>query len=325
MKLSFDRFGKPQEVLNIIDSTNSDLFPYQVRIKFLAAPINPADINFIEGTYGIKPFLPTIPGMEGIAEITESSVIHLPIGQRVIFLSHAQSWQTECVVNEDELLIVPHNIDPLQLAMLKVNPATALRLLTGFRKLSPGNWIVQNAANSGVGRCVIQLAREVGIQTINFVRDISLIEELEYLGAGAVFSDDEEGHKEATEFTYYHKPKLAFNAVGGESSFRLASLLDNESIHITYGAMGKRPVTIPNKFLIFQDIQFRGLWLTKWLDNAPHEEVKNAYRFLIEMVRQGKLTQPIDQVFSLSKYHDAFDRLNHPHRKGKVMFSMIKS
>ncbi len=62
--------------------------------------------------------------------------------------------------------------------MLAVNPVTAALLLSEFKTLKPGDWIVQSAANSGVGRSVIAYAQERGLKTVNIVRREELVAEL---------------------------------------------------------------------------------------------------------------------------------------------------
>jgi trans-2-enoyl-CoA reductase len=52
----------------------------------LAAPINPADLNMIEGVYGVKPKLPAIGGNEGVGTIigVGSAVKGLSVNDNVI-------------------------------------------------------------------------------------------------------------------------------------------------------------------------------------------------------------------------------------------------
>jgi trans-2-enoyl-CoA reductase len=100
-------------------------------------------------------------------------------------------------------------------------------------------------------------------------------------------------------------------------------LLRTGGTHITYGAMGRKPITLPNGLLIFQDIRVRGLWVTRWADNAPREEIHSVYQSLADRVAKGKLVQPVDRAFPLENWHDALARLDAPDRSGKVLFSMV--
>lgn len=321
-RLVFDRFGKPSEVLACEEFFLPETQPGEALVRLLAAPINPADLNTVEGTYGYKPELPATPGIEGCGVVESCPGGEFAAGDRVIFLQRAHTWATHTLVPTTALFRVPAHIDPLQAAMLKVNPATAWRLLHGFENLQAGDWIVQNLGNSAVGRCVIQLCRDLGIRSISFVRDAAQAAELTALGATHVFTDDDGGATAAKDVLGGAKAALAFNAVGGDSALRLMKLLRESGTHITYGAMGRKPITLPNGLLIFQDIRIRGLWVTRWADNAPRGEIEAVYQNLANRVAQGELVQPVDRPFPLEQWSDALMRLEAPDRSGKVLFSM---
>lgn len=293
----------------------------EVLVKLLAAPVNPADLNTIEGTYGVKPVLPAVPGIEGCG-IVETAAPGFAPGDLVMFLRRADTWATHTTVPAEFLFKLPAGIDPLQAAMLKVNPATAWRLLHGFDSLKPGDWIVQNLGNSAVGRCVIQLARDLGIHTVSFVRRAEQFAALAELGADRVFLDDDDGLQQAKEVLGGAEAALAFNAVGGDSALRLMKLLREGATHITYGAMGRKPLTFPNGLILFRDIRVRGLWVTRWVENAPAEEICGVYQNLARRVASGSLVQPVDRAFPLDEWRSALDRLDAPDRAGKVLFSM---
>lgn len=316
-RLVFRQTGKPNEVLETESFVPRKPKPGEVLVRILAAPINPADLNTIEGTYGVKLELPATPGVEGCGEVVTSGDAAFSPGDRVIFLRRADTWATHTTVAADSLFKLPPGIDPLQAAMLKVNPATAWQLLHGAAK---GEWIVQNAGNSAVGRCVIQIARDLGIHTISFVRRAELIDELRALGGDHVFPDDEAGLAAAKSALGGANAVLAFNAVGGDSALRVMKLLREGGGHITYGAMGRKPVTMPNGLLIFRDIRVRGLWVTRWIENAPPAEVHSVYQDLASRVAAGKLAQPVDKTYHLAEFNDALARLDATERAGKVLF-----
>lgn len=321
-ELVFKEFGKPVEVLALEPRTLISQAPDagNVLVRILAAPLNPADLNTIEGTYGVKPPLPATPGIEGCGVVEASNSADYTPGDRVIFLRRAATWASHTSVAGETLFKLPPGIDPLQAAMLKVNPATAWRLLHGFDPLKPGDWIVQNVGNSAVGRCVIQLARDLGIRTLSFVRRPELINGLRELGADQVLLDDEVSLTESRAILGGANAALAFNAVGGESALRLMKLLREGASHITYGAMGRKPLTIPNGLLIFRDIQVRGLWVSRWIENSPIEEVRAIYENLAARIVAGKLLQPVDSTFPLEQFQAALARLEAPERSGKVLF-----
>jgi NADPH:quinone reductase-like Zn-dependent oxidoreductase len=70
--------------------------------------------------------------------------------------------------------------------MLNINPTTAVLLLDEFVKLKPKDWIVLNAANSQVARCLIAIAKSRDLNVIGIVRRPELIPEIEKLGVDFV-------------------------------------------------------------------------------------------------------------------------------------------
>lgn len=320
--LRFHETGKPAEVLGFETMALEAPGEGELLVRMLAAPLNPADINTVQGNYGVKLALPAIPGIEGCGEVIESRADGIEAGQRVVFLRRAATWASHTVVRADDVFVLPGGIDVLQAAMLKVNPATAWCLLHAFVKPEPGEWIVQNAGNSAVGRCVIQLARELGVRTISFVRREELIAELKELGGDLVLLDDEDGRAKALEAMGGANARLAFNAVGGESALRVMKLLCEGGTHVTFGAMAKKPLTIPNGLIIFRGIHVRGLWVTKWIEHAAAAEVQQVYRSLAELVLAGKLVQKVDTTFPLENFQEALARLDAAGRDGKVLFEM---
>jgi NADPH:quinone reductase-like Zn-dependent oxidoreductase len=320
-RLTYQQTGKPGEVLELAAFCPPAPAAGEVLVRILAAPINPADLNTIEGTYGVKPALPAVPGIEGCGVVESSAAAGFEPGDRVMFLRRASTWASHTTVPADSLFKLPAGIDALQAAMLKVNPATAWRLLHGFEPLGRGAWIVQNLGNSAVGRCVIQLARDLGIRTVSFVRRCEVADELRQLGADQVFSDDEDGFLAAKAALGGATAALAFNAVGGDSALRLMKLLREGGTHITYGAMGRKPLTLPNGLVIFRDLRVRGLWVTRWVENAPLDEVNSVYQNLAGRVAAGTLVQPVDGTFALADFPAALARLDAPERSGKVLFA----
>jgi mitochondrial enoyl-[acyl-carrier protein] reductase / trans-2-enoyl-CoA reductase len=319
MEVRFSRFGPPEEVLEIVKTQLPEPAAGQALVRMLASPVNPADLNIVEGVYGVQPELPAVPGMEGCGEVLRCPGGELAVGSRVIFLRKGGAWAEEVVVPTEELIRVPDAIEPVQAAMLGVNPLTALRLLEDFVTLKPGDWIVQNAANSNVGRCVIQLARERGVSTVNLVRRESVREELLGLGASVVLLDDEEMVAKALEATGGLRPVLALNAVGGDSALRQMDLLERRGSHVTYGAMSRQSLKVPNKFVIFKELTITGFWVSKWLEESARAKIEESYGLLSQLVVAGKLEQAVDGSYPLEEVRAACRRAGEEGRGGKVI------
>jgi len=321
----FSRCGPPEEVLELSTLPLEPPREGELLVRMLAAPINPADINFIQGIYGRQPRFPASPaGMEGCGRVAISAATGFEAGDLVILLRGPGSWTDHLSAPASQFLKVDGRLEPLQAAMLKVNPLTALRLLTGFMDLRPGDWVAQNAANSGVGRCLIQIARQLGIRTLNILRRPEIWrEELTRLGADVVLGEAPQAQwQEAIAPLAGQRPRLAFNAVGGESALRLMELLEPGGTLVTYGAMSQQSLKVPNRFLIFKGLQLKGLMITAWLEQAPREEVEASYARLAAWMAAGQLRQAIDGLYLLDQLHQAIARAQEPYRQGKVLLRL---
>jgi trans-2-enoyl-CoA reductase len=319
-QIQFQAFGKPEEQVVLAESSDPVLGEGEVLLRVLAAPINPADINYIEGTYGIKPEPPAVPGNEACAEVIEnpSGAGGLSAGDRVVFLGRGNLWQDKIAAPAEQLIKIPASIHPHQACQLAVNPPTALLLLEDFQGLAPGSWIAQNAANSAVGQAVIQIAKSLGLKTLNFVRRESLIPELEALGADAVFLDDKESIATARELAG-GGPGLAFNAVGGDSALRMMDLLAPGGQLVTYGAMSRKSLKVPNSFLIFKGIQLNGLWVTEWFKNADAGAVRQTFARLGDLMASGALVLPVEKVYPPEEIAAALAHAQRSERDGKII------
>lgn len=320
--LRFDRFGSASEVITLAEEKLPSLGSHDVRVRMRFAPINPSDLNYIEGKYGLKPTLPAVAGLEGAGEIVElgSEVRDLSIGQLVLPPREQGLWRTELIVPATALETVPAGLTAEQAAVSRVNPPTAWCLLHEFATLQPGDWIVQNAANSAVGRSVIRIAAALGLRSINLVRRAELKAELQADGGDLVFTMEE--LPEWLAANRETRARLAFNAVGGESALAVANLLQPGGIHITYGAMARQPLKIPNGLLIFNDLTFRGFWLTPWLVRVQQERVTLMKTALAQLWRSGVLRTDIERIYPIAEHQAALIHANHEGRRGKIMFRL---
>ncbi len=322
---SFSTCGAPEQVLEVKSAPVREPEDGELLVRMLAAPINPADINFIQGVYGIKPVLPDSPaGLEGCGIVEVSAAPGFEPGDQVILLRGVGSWAKFMTASADNFLKLEEKVDPTQASMLKVNPLTALRMLTGYVDLKPGDWVVQNAANSGVGRCIIQIAKIMGVKTINLVRRAeSLRAELSELGADVVLEDGEDDMvKKALELTGGVRPVLASNAVGGDSALRLMDMLAPGGTMTTFGAMSKQSIKVPNGFLIFKGVQLKGLWVTQWLKNATRADIEFAYGQLSVWMASGRLKQAVDSVYRIENVNEAAAKAQEEFRNGKIVLRL---
>jgi len=289
-----------------------------------AAPLNPADINAIEGKYPVRPQLPATPGMEGAGVVEElgSSARGVSVGDQVILPHNFGTWREACAVKAEQLIVAPSDIAPVQAAMLKVNPITAWRMLHDFVPLQRGEWFIQNAANSAAGRAAIQIGRELGLRSVNVVRRAEVIGDLQGDGADVVLLDDDKLRDGVAELTGRAPIRLALNAVGGESALRIAKVLAPEGTIVTYGAMSLQPLTIPNGMLIFKNLKFTGFWVNKWYDHASAAERAATFAPLFRMATRGLLRTDVEKSYSLGEATAAVRHAMQNKRSGKVIFDL---
>lgn len=319
----YQAHGKPEEVLRLEEQQLPAVADDEALVRVLAAPINPADLNQIEGKYPIRAPLPATPGFEGAGVVEEvgSAVRDLVVGTQVILPHDLGTWREKAVVKAVKLVAVPNDIAPEQAAMLKINPITAWRMLHDFVRLEKDDWLIQNAANSAAGRAAIQISRELGYRTVNVVRRKELIDELRAAGGDVVLLDNDDLREAAAAATNGAPIRLALNAVGGESALRLAKSVASEATIVTYGAMSLRPLTLPNGLLIFKNLRFTGFWVNKWYEQASTAERQETFDRLFEFAQRGLLQTKIERTYPLGEFSVAVARAAEGKREGKILFS----
>ena len=318
----YSAHGNPADVLRVESRPWPRPEPDEVVVEMRAAPINPADLNAIEGKYPGKREVPAVPGFEGSGIVSETgrNVSKLTVGSLVLLPHAVGTWREACAVEAEQLVIVPPEVDPVQAAMLKINPLTAWRLLHGYVELTASDWVIQNAANSAAGRSVIQIAHALGYKTVNVVRREELIEELRTEGGDVVLMDGENLRNEVKKATGGAPIHLGLNAVGGESALRLMNCLAASGTLVTFGAMSLQPLKIPNGLLIFKDLRFRGIWINKWYDNATPAERMAAFNPIFEMTGRGLLQTKVEKTYPLSELKAAVEHAARAQRRGKIIF-----
>ncbi|MBN2328653.1 MAG: 2-enoyl thioester reductase domain-containing protein [Candidatus Omnitrophica bacterium] len=322
--LCIHEHGAPNDVIRIEPLRLPHLNPHDVLIEMNASPINPADINLIEGKYPVPVSFPLIPGNEGIGRIAQvgGEVEGLRVGQAVIPGPKSTSWCEAQIQDSRDVIPVPDDIPLHTASMLSVNPTTAWRLLHDFIDLKPGDWVVQNAANSALGQCVIQIAHYLGLKTCNLVRREELIEPLMKLGATTVIASEDPRMTDILDRTGGAEIHLGINAVGGRSVVEMAKALAPQSTIVTVGAMGMRPMKIPNGLLIFKNITFAGFWLKIWSQNSSREQNQEMFDAILGMAAQGKLQVPVEATYPLEEAVAAIQHASKGSRNGKILFEM---
>lgn len=317
-----DAHGDPERVLRIAEQTLAAPSSQQVVLRMRRAPINPADINVMEGSYGRLPPLPAVVGNEGVGEIIAcgKEVKGLQAGDWVR-PGETGTWCSWMVTEASACLRLPPLPHIDQAAMLTVNPATAWRVLEDFARLEAGDWVVQNAATSAVGRCLIALCRERGLRCACLVRRPEALAELSALGADAVVMDDRAAAATLIALTADRPPRLAINAVGGDSAATLAKVLAPGGTLVTIGAMARRPLQISNGALIFKELRLVGFWISAWYRRAAPDQRDHMLAELAARLADGRLQLPVERVYPLGEVAAAVAHARQGGRRGKILLA----
>ena len=295
----------------------------QVRVGILAMNILPADLLQMQGLYGVKPELPYVPGHEGVAMVLEvgPGVDDLKAGDRVLPMGAGGLWADERVLHRRALVQVPAQGDVLQQAMLTANPATAWVLLQHQRALQPGDWVVQNAANSAVGQCVRQIAAHLGLKVLNIVRRADAVPR----DSAEHWLVDEGGDAaavlaQARRITGGATVSLGLDAVGGSASATLAACLAEGGRLVVYGLLSGQPSQMEAQDLVFRGVEMSGFWLARWFADPAHREAgKQVYPALMKLAGQGTLAMAVEQVYDLAEVAAALAHAARDGRQGKVL------
>ncbi len=316
-------FGSPPEAVDCIEGPDcGQPGPGEVRVEIAYCPINPADLLMIEGRYATRPEVPAPLGIEWAGRIAAvgEDVTGLAPGDPVMSLARA-NWVEAVRVPAAQVVPVPADADLRQVAMLKANPATAMLMLRDYVDLEPGDWVAQNAANSGVGKCLIRLARARGLKTVNVVRREELAEPLSAIGADLVVVDGEDLGGRVRNGVGAGRVRLAIDAVAGAATQRLGDCLDDGGTIVNYGFLSGEACRLTPEQVVFRGITLTGFWLAKVLPRMPAEAVRALYRDLAVKVADGSLFVDIEQIYPLSEIKQALAHAAREGRGGKVLLA----
>jgi mitochondrial enoyl-[acyl-carrier protein] reductase / trans-2-enoyl-CoA reductase len=316
-----ERGPNPQASITAVESPTPEPAAGQALVEVLAAPINPSDVLTLTGVYGMLPPLPAVGGNEGVGKVVAlgPDTKGPGIGQTVLLPVGCGTWSTHVVADAKNLMALPNDADPLQLAMMTVNPPTASLMLSEFVELTPGEWVIQNAANSGVGAYLIQLAKARGLKTVNVVRRESAVAGVLETGGDVVLVDGPGLAKRVAVAIGGAKIRLGIDAVGGASTDNLANCLTEGGVLVNYGAMSGEPCQVSPASFVFRDITLRGFWLSKWFIGATPERRMAVFGEIAALIAAGVLKSRIQATYPIDRIRDAVGAAAAGERDGKIL------
>lgn len=324
--VQFARYGDPAEVLEVVDApAPAPPGAGEVTVDFVASPLNPSDLLTVRGEYGVRPELPATPGYEGVGRVAAvgEGVTHLKSGDLVLLSGGRGTWRAQATLKAARLFPLPP-ADPLQLAMLTANPPSALLMLEQFVTLRAGDWVIQNAANSGVGSALIAIARARGFRTINVVRRESLVDPLTAAGADVVLVDGDDLPRRVRSALVGagaepNALRLGIDAVGGRATGRLARAVAEGGTVVNYGSLSGEPCMIEARDTIFRDVTLRGFWLSRWFGAAAPAEAARVMGTVAQFVADGTIRVSVEATYPLAQARTAAVHAAREGRDGKVL------
>src|SRR5713101_7852853 len=317
-----EAFGNPAEVMKVVDVPDVGApAEGEVVIALEASPINMSDLLMIAGRYGHRPKLPSVMGTEGVGRVIAvgGGVKHLKQGDRTRVPYPAAAWAERIKADASGLRPLPSG-DVNQLAMLGINPSTAYLVLTDFVALPSGSWVIQNSANSGVGRALIPIAKSLGLRTVNVVRRDDVVAEIKAIGGDVVLVDGPDLAKRVAAETGKAPIALAVDGVGDTSTTNLLGCLAEKGVHVFYSTISGKPSIVPATHFIFRDISMRGFWLANWFNSARPDQITEMYDRLTPLVASGAISAPIAGTYRFSEIAEAVAAASK--NRGKALFTV---
>lgn len=301
----------------------------EVLVKMHAAPINPSDLAFLKGGYGIQRPLPTVPGFEGSGTVVAAGSGILPrlwLGKKVACAAvpqHNGTWAEYMVTGASSCVPLSKIISPDQGAMMFVNPLTALAFFDVLKETSnPGKKpraIINTAGASSLGKMVTRLGQRKGIEVISVVRRQEQVEMLQAAGAKYVVNSsapDFEDHLK--KLAHQLNARVAFDAVCGPLSQQLLSCMPKGSKLFIYGRLSDQACEIDAGQIIFTGNQVQGFWLTNWLHQKNMWQTYLNTR-KVQALMGNELESTIQQQFPPQQIALALESYKNNMSKGKVL------
>ncbi|EPX73295.1 enoyl-[acyl-carrier protein] reductase [Schizosaccharomyces octosporus yFS286] len=345
----FSEFGNPRDVLRTASYPLPQHSDNEVSVRYLASPINPSDINQIQGVYpsrppfthDVSPSKPSaVAGNEGLLEITgvgkNLEKLYSPGQWAVMASTNLGTWRTRNNLAPNQLIALDKSAFPsiVEAATLTVNPCTAYCLLKKIVPMEKGDWFIQDGANSMVGLAAIQLAKHFGFNSINVIRNRPDVDQLKQqlysMGANVVITDEELMNRawmkeNVPKWTQGNKVKLGIDCISGRVATEMAKYMSEGATMATYGGMSRQPLAVPVSLLIFKNIHFHGFWVTKWKSENPKE-----YEALVleiqELIREGVLRSANTKLIDIPEsadgksFYDTFLDAIEQHGKSIIQF-----
>lgn len=321
------KLAEPCDALQLVRRDKPTPSPGQVLVRITVRPINPTDlVNIRNGGVPKLPYhQPPVMGCEGFGIVEEigSGVTKFTPGQRVIPLVYLQhhrtgqgSWQDYMVLSEDDIVAVPESVSDEAASQFFLNPWTLYGILDDIA-VPKGEYILQTAAGSVLGRQVIQLAKHWGIKTINIVRRDKLKEELKALGADEVINSETEDIAQRVHgITSGKLAYAAIDAVGGTLTKMVAASVRDEGIVLIYGVLSSWNIEV-RTIDLFRGVQVKGWFIFNYISKQGKKN--HVCGEVMKLFEEKVITPAVGKKFPLEDFLAAIEESEKESRGGKVL------
>lgn len=314
--------GAPPEVCTVVEAPDPTPGPDQAVVKIMACGINPADLLGFEGRYPGPENLPAPCGIEGVGVVESVGAGgDLAVGDHVMMLPRA-NWAEKVVEDQANILPIPKSLPWRDAAQLKINPPTAAMMLSDYVDLKPGDWVIQNAANSAVGLHLIRFAKEKGVKTVNLVRREELIAPLREHGADVVIlgGEDQADRMRAEIGADAHVP-LGIDAMGGAATRWMADAVSDQGTIVNYGYLDGNPCEIEPGHLVVRGQTLTGFWLAGYMMTASRDAKVKLFAEMSAAFETGRIVSPVEATYSLDQLSEALAHAWRGGRNGKILLT----
>lgn len=326
----FERFGEPSEVLQVKDVPTPEPRPGEVRVRMIASPVNPSDLLVVRGRYGVLPKLPATPGFEGVGVVDKAGpglMGKLVVGKRVTVINSAGgNWAEYAVIPWRQARPVPSDLPDDQVASFFVNPATVLAMVKHVLAVPKGEWLLQSAAGSALGKMIIRYCKNEGIRTVNVVRRREAMGELKALGGDVVLSSaDGPVDEQVLKLTNGEGVRYALDPVGGDTGTQVFQSLAADARMLVYGTLSNEPIRIDSRRMIAGKRVVEGFWLGHWMRDRSIPAALLLFREIGRQIRSGVLATEVGAHVPLDSVVDAAREAETPGKRGKVLLKIGES
>lgn len=312
-------YGDPAEGLSVVEIAEPRAGANDVLLNVKARPINPSDLHFIQGNYGIRPSLPSPCGFEGMGVVLQSPLgSSLKPGQRVSFTGLG-SWQQTVCVPSSAVIPIPDEMSDATACQMFVNPCSAWAMLHELN-LQPGQWLALTAGGSTLSQMLVRLASQKGIKTICVVRRKEQVECLKEQGATEVVVTFGEGFaKQAVELTGGRGVDAAVDAVGGPCGGEAINALAAGGTMLVYGLLSGDSTPMNNGQMIFKGLTVKGFWMSEWAKTHSAKLAVHMVGDVMNLLLDSRFAPRVEASYPLTQVCEAVNHSMRSGRLGKVL------